>query len=81
MSGARGALPKETKTATIYESVEGGKNRTKMDPRAREDQGGIQVDKLEEKVEDPIGDAGPIFGSAKDDNNNDNQDLGVTGTA
>ncbi|XVF24084.1 hypothetical protein REPUB_Repub13aG0096700 [Reevesia pubescens] len=79
MSGAQGALPKESKTATIYESVEGGQNKTKMDLRSKEDQGPIQVDKLEEKVENPTGSGGPIFGCPKDDDNK--QDLDVTGTA
>ncbi|XWS56706.1 hypothetical protein CRYUN_Cryun09bG0108700 [Craigia yunnanensis] len=78
MSGAQGALPKESKTATIYKSVQGGENKTKTDLRSKEDQGAIQVDKLEEKVEDPTGKGGPIFGSPKDDNK---QDLGVTGTS
>lgn len=77
MSGAQGAQPKESKTATIYESVEGGENRTRTDLLSREDQGGIQVDKLQEKVTDPAGKGGPVFGAGKDENK---QDLGVTGT-
>ncbi|KAE9584973.1 hypothetical protein Lal_00018100 [Lupinus albus] len=77
MSGAQGAEPKESKTATIYESVEGGENQTRTTLLSREDQGGIQVDKLQEKVTDPVGKGGPVFGAGKD---KDKQDLGVTGT-
>ena len=39
MSGAQGAQPKEARTATVYESVEGGENRTRTDLRSKEDQG------------------------------------------
>ncbi|CAL0326343.1 unnamed protein product [Lupinus luteus] len=77
MSGAQGAQPKESKTATIYKSVEGGENQTRTTLLSREDQGGIQVDKLQEKVTDPAGKGGPVFGAGKD---KDKQDLGVTGT-
>lgn len=77
MSGAQGAQPKESKTATTYESKEGGQNRTRTDLLSKEDQGGIQVDKHQEKVHDPAGKGGPVFGAGKDDNK---QDLGVTGT-
>ncbi|KAE9584971.1 hypothetical protein Lal_00017964 [Lupinus albus] len=75
-----GAQPKESKTATIYEShelVEGGENQTRTTLVSREDQGGIQVDKLKGKVTDPVGKGGPVFGAGKD---KDKQDLGVTGT-
>jgi hypothetical protein len=77
MSGAQGAQPKESKTATTYESIDGGQNRTRTDLLSKEDQGSIQVDKLEEKVHDPAGKGGPVFGAGKDDNK---QDLGLTGT-
>ncbi|PON38359.1 seed maturation protein [Trema orientale] len=77
MSGAQGALPKEAKTATTYESVEEGENRTRTKLRSQQDQGGIQVDKIEDKVPDPVGKGGPVFGAGKDENK---QDLGVTGT-
>lgn len=77
MSGAQGAQPKESKTATTYESVEGGENRTRTDLLSKEDQGSIQVDKLQEKVHDPAGKGGPVFGAGQDDNK---QDLGLTGT-
>ncbi|XP_052188267.1 uncharacterized protein LOC127798738 [Diospyros lotus] len=79
MSGAQGALPPESKTATTYESVEGGENKTKVDIRSREDEGGIQIDKLQDKVPDAAGEGGPVFGAGKDED--DKQDLGVTGTA
>ncbi|KAL1300227.1 uncharacterized protein LOC107612091 [Arachis ipaensis] len=77
MSGAQGAQPKEARTATVYKSVEGGENRTRTDLRSKEDQGNIQIDKMQEKVSDPAGKGGPVFGAGKDDNK---QDLGVTGT-
>jgi len=77
MSGAQGAEPKGSKTATTYESREGGENRTKTELRSREDQGFIQVEKLQEKVTDPAGKGGPVFGAGKDE---EKQDLGVTGT-
>lgn len=78
MSGAQGAQPKESKTVTLYGSVQGGENRTMTDLRSKEDQGGIQVDRLDAKVEDAAGKGGPVFGAGKDENK---QDLGVTGTA
>ncbi|KAI9116556.1 hypothetical protein K1719_012723 [Acacia pycnantha] len=77
MSGAQGAQPKESRTATVYESVEGGANRTRTDLRSREDQGSIQVDKLQERVQDPAGKGGPVFGAGKEENK---PDLGLTGT-
>ncbi|TYJ03758.1 hypothetical protein E1A91_A12G049600v1 [Gossypium mustelinum] len=80
MSGAQGALPKESKTATIYESIQGGENKSKTELRSKEDEGGIQVDRLEDKVKDPTGEGSPIFGSPSP-NNDDNQDLGIIGTA
>ncbi|KAG2324479.1 hypothetical protein Bca52824_007207 [Brassica carinata] len=62
MSGAQGAKPMGSKTETTHES---------------EDEGGIQVDKQQDKVTDAAGLGGPIFGAGKDDKK---QDLGVTGT-
>ncbi|CAN6931654.1 unnamed protein product, partial [Brassica oleracea] len=44
---------------------------------SKEDEGGIQVDKHQEKVTDAAGLGGPVFGAGKDDKK---QDLGVTGT-
>ncbi|KAL0306061.1 UNVERIFIED_CONTAM: hypothetical protein Scaly_1263500 [Sesamum calycinum] len=78
MSGAQGAQPPESFTATTYESVEGGENKTRLDIHSKEDEGGIQIDKLQDKVEDAAGAGGPVFGAGKDDDKND---LGVTGTA
>ncbi|GMI83419.1 hypothetical protein like AT2G21820 [Hibiscus trionum] len=80
MSGAQGALPKESRTATTYGWVQGGENKSKTELRSKEDEGGIQVDKLEDKVEDAAGKGGPVFGSPSPDPDA-NQDLGVTGTA
>lgn len=78
MSGAQGAQPKESLTATTYESVEGGENKTKTNIYTQEDVGGIEVDKLQDKVEDAAGKGGPVFGAGKDEDGK--QDLGVTGT-
>ncbi|KAF4389050.1 hypothetical protein F8388_023301 [Cannabis sativa] len=78
MSGAQGAQPKNSKTATTYESTQGGENRTKIELKSQEDEGGIQIDKIQDKVPDAAGKGGPVFGAANDDKN---QDLGVTGTA
>ncbi|KAI3962037.1 hypothetical protein MKW92_001909 [Papaver armeniacum] len=83
MSGAQGTQPPGSFTATTYESV-GGENKTKTDIHSKEDVGGIQIDKLQDKVEDAAGLGGPVFGAGAgdDDNQNDDkQDLGVTGTA
>ncbi|XP_077251035.1 seed maturation protein [Tasmannia lanceolata] len=77
MSGGQGAQPKEDLTPTIYESVEGGENRTRTDIRSREEPGGIEVDKLQDKVKDAAGKGGPVFGAGEDEQK---QDLGVTGT-
>lgn len=88
MSGAQGAQPKESFTATTYESVGvGEENRTKMDLRSREDERGIQIDKLQDKVEDAAGKGGPVFGASAKQQDDQGQgggdmpDLGVTGTA
>ncbi|GFP83666.1 hypothetical protein PHJA_000510100 [Phtheirospermum japonicum] len=78
MSGAQGAQPPESFTATTYESVEGGQNKTRLDIHSKEDEGGIQIDKIQDKVEDAAGTGGPVFGAGKDE---DKDDLGVTGTA
>ncbi|KAG8385941.1 hypothetical protein BUALT_Bualt03G0097500 [Buddleja alternifolia] len=80
MSGAQGAQPPEAYTATTYESVEGGENKTRLDVRSKEDEGGIEIDKEQDKVEDAAGKGGPVFGAGKDEDNKDH-DLGVTGTA
>jgi hypothetical protein len=52
MSGAQGAHPFGETTPTTYESVGGGENRTRTDLRSREDQGNIQIEKVQDKVED-----------------------------
>ncbi|XP_074324650.1 uncharacterized protein LOC141661533 [Apium graveolens] len=77
MSGAQGAQPKESLTPTTYEIKEAGQNKTRTDIRSKEDAGGVEIDKLQDKVEDAAGKGGPVFGSGKDDNKSD---LGVTGT-
>ncbi|KAL9351974.1 hypothetical protein Peur_054654 [Populus x canadensis] len=77
MSGAQGAQPPGSTTATTYESVPGGENKTRVKVDSKEDQGAIQIDKLQEKVADAAGEGGPVFGAGKDENK---KDLGVTGT-
>ncbi|KAJ7949046.1 Seed maturation protein PM41 [Quillaja saponaria] len=77
MSGPQGAQPKESKTATTYESMAGGANRTKTYIHSQQDQGGIQIDKIQDKVPDAAGKGDPVFGAGKDEKK---QDLGVTGT-
>ncbi|CAO2817690.1 unnamed protein product [Amaranthus hypochondriacus] len=79
MSGAQGANPPTSFTATTYESVQEQHNRPRTDLRSREDDKGIQIDKLQDKVQDAAGKGGPVFGPGKDDPP-DKQDLGVTGT-
>ncbi|CAN0901871.1 Uncharacterized membrane protein YuiD [Linum grandiflorum] len=81
--GFLGAHPPDSKTPTTYESVTGGENRTRTDIHSREDQGMIQIDKLQDKVkDDPVGAAGvtPVFGPGRDDDQNKHFDSGVTGT-
>ncbi|XP_071938868.1 uncharacterized protein [Coffea arabica] len=77
MSGAQGAQPKESYTATTYESKDVGENKPRTNLYSKEDEGYIEVDKIQEKVEDPVGKGGPVFGAGKHD---DKEDLGVTGT-
>lgn len=91
MSGAQGAQPPGSRTATTYESVPQDHN-PRTDLHSKEDERGIQIDKLQDKVEDAAGRGGPVFGAAAtgiDDNNQQQQqqqqkkkkpDLGVTGT-
>ncbi|CAA2964594.1 seed maturation [Olea europaea subsp. europaea] len=82
MSGAQGALPPGSYTATTYESTETGENKTKLDVHSKEDEGGIQIDKLQDKVEDAAGEGGPVFGAgAGEEEQEKKDDLGVTGTA
>ncbi|KAK1302528.1 hypothetical protein QJS10_CPB12g01096 [Acorus calamus] len=77
MSGAQGAQPKGSFTATTYESVERGENKTRTDLRSAEDVGGIEIEKVQDKVEDAAGKGEPVFGAGKDEKKTD---LGVTGT-
>nr|GMC66020.1 CONSTANS-like 1 protein [Ipomoea batatas] len=71
MSGAQGAQPKESRTATTYESVPQEENKTRLDIRSREDERGIQVDKIQDKVKDAAGKGGPVFGAGKEDHKDD----------
>lgn len=77
MSGAQGTQPKGALTPTTYESVGGGQNKTRTDIHSKEDVGGIQIDKVQDKVKDAAGLGGPVFGAGKEENK---QDLGATGT-
>ncbi|CAH8258659.1 unnamed protein product [Arabidopsis lyrata] len=42
-----------------------GQNKTKLDIKSKEDEGEIQVDKLQDKVSDAAGLGGPVFGAGK----------------
>lgn len=77
MSGAQGALPKECFTSTTYESKGGGENKAKLNLFSKEDEGGVEVEKLEEKVKDPMGEHRPVFYAGQDENK---EDLGISGT-
>ncbi|CAL9187275.1 unnamed protein product, partial [Musa hybrid cultivar] len=77
MSGAQGAQPKESLTPTTYESVPTEENKTRLDPRSKEDEGMIKIEKQQDKVEDAAGGGGPVFGAGKEEHK---PDLGVTGT-
>ncbi|XP_073109157.1 uncharacterized protein [Elaeis guineensis] len=77
MSGAQGAQPKGSLTATTYESVQEGDNRTRTGLRSDKDEGPIQIDNLQDKVDDAAGKGGPVFGAGKEEGK---ADLGVTGT-
>ncbi|CAH1426345.1 unnamed protein product [Lactuca virosa] len=87
MSGAQGTLPPGSTTATTYHSVPGGENQSRMDIHSKEDEGKVQIDKLQDKVEDCAGRGGPIFGDAvsatveaQEQGRQDKPDPGVTGT-
>ncbi|XP_050368853.1 uncharacterized protein LOC126786944 [Argentina anserina] len=74
MSGAQGAQPPGSFTATTYKST--GENKSRTDVHSREDQGSVQIDKLQDKVKDAVGEGGPVFGTGKDA---PKDDLGATG--
>ncbi|TVU35725.1 hypothetical protein EJB05_17628, partial [Eragrostis curvula] len=81
MSGAQGAHPVGQTTPTTYESVGGGENRTRTDLRSREDQGNIQIEKVQDKVDDAAGRGVDTraFGAKKEDPS-EVRDAGTTGT-
>ena len=81
MSGAQGARPVGQTTPTTYESVGGEENRTRTDLRSREDQGAIQIEKVQDKVDDAAGRGvdRSTFG-AKKERPDDSADAGATGT-
>ncbi|XP_031381060.1 uncharacterized protein LOC116195823 [Punica granatum] len=78
MSGAQGAQPKESRTATTYASAVDEHNRPRTELRSREDERGVQVNNLQDRAKDAAGSGGPVFGPGKDEDKK--QDLGVTGT-
>ncbi|KAJ4756386.1 Seed maturation protein PM41 [Rhynchospora pubera] len=82
MSGAQGAQPKGSFTATTYHSQPqplpaATQDQPKMALLSTEDEPGVPVDKLEDKVKDAAGLGGPVFGAGSDDAK---PDLGVAGT-
>lgn len=84
MSGAQGAQPKGAFTATTYTSgaaTAGGEDSRQPPPRTEllsgEDEHGLPVKKLEDRVQDAAGKGGPVFGAGREDGK---PDLGVTGT-
>lgn len=84
MSGAQGAQPKGAFTATTYTSAPpagSGDQESRQTPRTElqssEDERGMPVRKLEDKVEDAAGKGGPVFGAGTEEGK---PDLGVTGT-
>ncbi|KAL6614821.1 hypothetical protein ACP70R_037091 [Stipagrostis hirtigluma subsp. patula] len=83
MSGAQGAHPVGETTPTTYESVGGGENRTRTDLRSREDQGAIQIEKVQDKVDDPAarGVDDRAFRANKEEGQHGGaDDVGATGT-
>ncbi|RWR96204.1 hypothetical protein CKAN_02557400 [Cinnamomum micranthum f. kanehirae] len=78
MSGAQGAQPMGSLTPTTYKSVPEEENKVRTVLSSTDDEKGIRVDKVEDKVEDAAGKGGPVFGAGKEE---DKQDLGATGTA
>ncbi|KQJ98093.1 uncharacterized protein LOC100822566 [Brachypodium distachyon] len=81
MSGAQGAQPKGAFTATTYTTAGTGEGESRQTPktelRSSEDEHGLPVKRLEDKVEDAAGKGGPVFGAGAEDGK---PDLGVTGT-
>ncbi|XP_076894877.1 uncharacterized protein LOC143547307 [Bidens hawaiensis] len=84
MSGGQGTLPPGS---TTYHSVQGGQNQSRMDIHSKEDEGKVQIDKIQDKVKDCAGLGGPIFGDAvsetveaMEQGRQDKPDPGVTGT-
>ncbi|CAA6671557.1 unnamed protein product [Spirodela intermedia] len=65
MSGAQGAQPMGSPTATTYESVEGGDNRTAMGLKSREDEGEYRWRRRRIKPSSPPARAGPCSARAR----------------
>ena len=80
MSGAQGAQPKGAFTATTYRSSAEVSRQKPLttELRSSEDEHGLPVKRLEDKVDDATGKGGPVFGAGADDDGK--PDLGVTGT-
>ncbi|GJN03376.1 hypothetical protein PR202_ga20813 [Eleusine coracana subsp. coracana] len=84
MSGAQGAQPKGAFTATTYTSApaagsagQESRQSQRTELRSDEDEQGMPVRKLEDKVQDAAGKGGPVFGAGREEGK---PDLGVTGT-
>ena len=77
-----GAQPPGSFTATTYESVQEAKegNWPKTQLNSRDDDKGIKIYSLHDKIEDSAGRGGPVFCPGRDEPPN-KQDLGVTGTS
>jgi hypothetical protein len=81
MSGAQGAQPKGAFTATTNRSAlagSGGQQTPWTELRSGEDERGLPVRKLEDKVDDAAGEGGLVFGAGKLEGK---PDLVVTGTS
>ncbi|KAJ7544723.1 hypothetical protein O6H91_09G090800 [Diphasiastrum complanatum] len=76
MSGAQGAQPPGSRTATTYEMKKDATHeKLKEVVSAAQDSPSVPVDMKADKVKDASGKGGPVFG-----NPNQNADLGVTGS-
>ncbi|XP_078153793.1 uncharacterized protein LOC144548932 [Carex rostrata] len=79
MTGAQGAQPKGSFTATTYHTIPGSttEDPPKMAIRSDKDEPGVPVNKLEDKVKNAAGLGGPVFGAGTDDGK---PDLCIAGT-
>ncbi|KAL2650578.1 hypothetical protein R1flu_018706 [Riccia fluitans] len=83
MSGAQGANPPGSRTATSYSMVPGADtSQTKESRETKTDVGGVPIVTEAEGVKDSAGGGGPVFGNRDDSTTPEGQkpDLAVTGT-